>query len=102
MGFHRLHEALFLLEILLIILSPPLILCDPINISPLSPDFLFGTASSSYQFEGAYLTDGKGLSNWDVYTHKQGNIIDGSNGDIAVDHYHRYQIYNQMEKYTNR
>uniref|UniRef100_A0A803NZT3 Sugar phosphate transporter domain-containing protein n=1 Tax=Cannabis sativa TaxID=3483 RepID=A0A803NZT3_CANSA len=58
--------------------------------SPLPPNFLFGTASSAYQYEGAYLTDGKGLNNWDVYTHIPGNIIDGSNGDIAVDHYHRY------------
>ncbi|KAI3718743.1 hypothetical protein L6452_19625 [Arctium lappa] len=53
-------------------------------------NFLFGTASSSYQFEGAYLTDGKGLSNWDIFSHKPGNIADGSNGDIAVDHYHLY------------
>lgn len=66
---------------------------DNYNISSPSPfpsNFLFGTASSSYQFEGAYLSDGKGLSNWDVYTHKPGHIVDGSNGDIAVDHYHRY------------
>ncbi|XP_075503015.1 beta-glucosidase 47-like isoform X1 [Primulina tabacum] len=56
------------------------------------PDgFLFGTASSSYQFEGAILEDGKGLSNWDTFTHGTGNILDGSNGDIAVDHYHLYQ-----------
>ncbi|XP_031264936.1 beta-glucosidase 46-like isoform X2 [Pistacia vera] len=61
-------------------------------------NFLFGTASSSYQFEGAYLSEGKGLSNWDVFTHKPGNIIDGSNGDIAVDHYHRYlEDINLME-----
>nr|POE97927.1 beta-glucosidase 46 [Quercus suber] len=53
-------------------------------------NFLFGTASSAYQFEGAYLSDGKGLNNWDVFSHKPGNIIDGSNGDLAVDHYHRY------------
>ncbi|KAM7255051.1 hypothetical protein ACFE04_020292 [Oxalis oulophora] len=53
-------------------------------------DFLFGTASSSYQYEGGYLADGKGLSNWDVYSHFPGNIIDGTNGDVAVDHYHRY------------
>ncbi|KAI3498891.1 hypothetical protein L1887_34677 [Cichorium endivia] len=53
-------------------------------------NFLFGTASSSYQFEGAYLTHGKGLSNWDTFSHKPGNIADGSNGDIAVDHYNRY------------
>ncbi|KAG4948757.1 hypothetical protein AAZX31_15G101800 [Glycine max] len=59
--------------------------------SPFPSNFLFGTASSSYQFEGAYLTDGKGLNNWDVFTHKPGTIMDGTNGDVAVDHYHRYQ-----------
>ncbi|PON84867.1 Glycoside hydrolase [Trema orientale] len=95
MGFHRLHHKVFsLLDIVvLLLISPPLILCDDFinKISPLRPDFLFGTASSSYQFEGAYLTDGKGLNNWDFYTHKfPGDIKDGSNGDIAVDHYHRY------------
>ncbi|CAK7351079.1 unnamed protein product, partial [Dovyalis caffra] len=38
--------------------------------SPLPANFLFGTASSSYQFEGAYLSDGKGLNNWDAHAHK--------------------------------
>ncbi|KAF3969682.1 hypothetical protein CMV_006543 [Castanea mollissima] len=76
-------------------LLPLLILCDlqvlkSMVQSPFPTNFLFGTASSSYQFEGAYLSDGKGLNNWDVYTHKPGNIIDGSNGDVAVDHYHLY------------
>ncbi|KAL1358500.1 hypothetical protein AAHE18_04G037400 [Arachis hypogaea] len=61
------------------------------NTSPFPCNFLFGTSSSSYQFEGAFLSDGKGLSNWDVFTHKPGTIMDGSNGDIAVDHYRRYQ-----------
>ncbi|PRQ28507.1 putative glycosidase [Rosa chinensis] len=59
-------------------------------------NFLFGTASSSYQFEGAFLNDGKGLNNWDVFTHKPEVIswlviLDGTNGDIAVDQYHLYQ-----------
>ncbi|KAJ4967907.1 hypothetical protein NE237_014608 [Protea cynaroides] len=55
------------------------------------PDsFLFGTATSSYQIEGAYLADNKSLSIWDLFTKIPGNIRDGSNGDIAVDHYHRY------------
>ncbi|KZV16049.1 hypothetical protein F511_26178 [Dorcoceras hygrometricum] len=57
---------------------------------PFPDGFLFGTASSSYQFEGAILADGKGLSNWDTFTHGAGHISDGSNGDIAVDHYHLY------------
>ncbi|KAJ4759701.1 Beta-glucosidase [Rhynchospora pubera] len=43
---------------------------------------------SSYQ--GAYLEGNRGLSNWDVFAHTQGKITDGSNGDIADDHYHRY------------
>ncbi|WRX26327.1 Glycoside hydrolase family 1 - like 10, partial [Theobroma cacao] len=63
---------------------------ENLDSSPFPSSFLFGTASSSYQFEGAYLSDGKGLNNWDLFTHKPGNIVDGSNGDVAVDHYHRY------------
>ncbi|KAA3478810.1 Beta-glucosidase 46 [Gossypium australe] len=60
------------------------------NLSAFPSNFLFGTASSAYQYEGGYLADGKGLNNWDVYSHKPGNnIVDGSNGDIAVDYYHR-------------
>ncbi|TYH67550.1 hypothetical protein ES332_D06G195300v1 [Gossypium tomentosum] len=62
------------------------------NPSSFPPNFLFGTASSAYQYEGGYLSDGKGLNNWDVYTHRPGKVIDGSNGDVAVDHYHRYLV----------
>ncbi|KAF3451689.1 hypothetical protein FNV43_RR07785 [Rhamnella rubrinervis] len=75
--------------------------CKPITIkgsssattgsSPFPANFLFGTASSSYQFEGAFLSDGKGLNNWDVFTHDEpGKIMDGTTGDIAVDQYHLY------------
>ncbi|KAF8702699.1 hypothetical protein HU200_032522 [Digitaria exilis] len=53
--------------------------------------FLFGTATSSYQIEGAYLEGNKSLSNWDVFTHVSGRIKDGSTADIADDHYHRFQ-----------
>ncbi|XP_022716068.1 beta-glucosidase 46-like isoform X2 [Durio zibethinus] len=61
------------------------------NPSGFPSNFLLGTASSAYQYEGGYMSDGKGLNNWDVYSHKPGNIIvDGSNGDVAVDHYHQY------------
>ncbi|KAF2285983.1 hypothetical protein GH714_009353 [Hevea brasiliensis] len=55
------------------------------------PDgFLFGTSTSSYQIEGAYLEDGKGLNNWDVFTHIPGNIKNNDNGDIADNHYHQF------------
>ncbi|XP_038972721.1 beta-glucosidase 18-like [Phoenix dactylifera] len=52
--------------------------------------FLFGTSTSSYQIEGAYLEGNKSLSNWDVFTHVPGHIEDSSDGDIADDHYHLY------------
>ncbi|KAL3333387.1 hypothetical protein AABB24_033462 [Solanum stoloniferum] len=56
------------------------------------PDgFLFGTTTSAYQIEGAVLEDGKGLSNWDVFSHTKGRINNGDTGDVADDHYHRFQ-----------
>ncbi|EFH64322.1 predicted protein, partial [Arabidopsis lyrata subsp. lyrata] len=58
---------------------------------PFPSDFLFGTASSAYQYEGAFLTEGKGLNNWDIFTHEYpGKIRDENNGDMAVDQYHRF------------
>ncbi|CAN1263544.1 Beta-glucosidase 24 [Linum perenne] len=55
-------------------------------------DFLFGTASAAYQYEGGAAEGGKGPSLWDSYTSKYpGRIADGSNGDLAVDQYHRYK-----------
>ncbi|GLJ35942.1 hypothetical protein SUGI_0721230 [Cryptomeria japonica] len=52
---------------------------------------IFGTASAAYQYEGAAREGGKGPSIWDTYSHIPGKIIDGSNGDAALDRYHRYK-----------
>ncbi|XP_071736617.1 beta-glucosidase 18-like [Rutidosis leptorrhynchoides] len=52
--------------------------------------FLFGAASSAYQVEGAYLEDGKSLSNWDAFCHSVGCAENGVNGDVADDHYHLF------------
>lgn len=54
-------------------------------------DFHWGAASASYQIEGAVNEDGRGMSIWDAMTHRSGKIYRGHTGDIACDHYHRYQ-----------
>ncbi len=53
--------------------------------------FLWGVASSAYQVEGSPLADGAGPSIWHEFAHKRGKIRDGTNGDVACDHYHRYK-----------
>lgn len=54
-------------------------------------EFLWGAASAAYQIEGAYKSDGKGLSIWDEWVHIPGTTFAGTNGDVAADHYHRYK-----------
>jgi len=56
-----------------------------------SKNFVWGAATAAYQIEGAAYEDGKGLSNWDVFSKQKGRIHDGHTGDIACDHYHRYK-----------
>jgi beta-glucosidase len=53
--------------------------------------FEWGAATASYQIEGAFLEDGKGLSIWDVFSRQPGRVQRGENGDVACDHYHRYR-----------
>jgi beta-galactosidase len=53
--------------------------------------FTWGTATASYQIEGAWLEGGKGPSIWDAFTHIPGRIANGDTGDVTCDHYHRYK-----------
>jgi beta-glucosidase len=53
------------------------------------PDgFLWGTATSSYQIEGAWNEDGRGESIWDRFSHQPYNVENGDTGDTACNHYH--------------
>ena len=54
-------------------------------------DFYWGAAAASYQIEGAHNADGKGPSVWDVFCTKPGAVKGGETGEVACDHYHRYQ-----------
>ena len=51
--------------------------------------FLWGTATSSYQIEGAVAAGGRGPSIWDTFSHTPGKTYEGDSGDVAVDHFNR-------------
>ncbi len=54
-------------------------------------DFLWGSATSSYQIEGAATEGGRAWSIWDAHAHIPGRTANNENGDIACDHYHKYK-----------
>lgn len=58
---------------------------------PLPQDFDWGFATASYQIEGAVAEDGRGKSIWDTFCHLEPTRTKGANGDVACDHYHRYE-----------
>ncbi len=53
-------------------------------------DFLWGTATASYQIEGAASVDGRGVSIWDTFSKTEGKVKNGDTGDMACDHYNRF------------
>ena len=53
--------------------------------------FWWGTATASYQLEGAANEDGRKPSVWDTFCRIPGKVENGDTGDIACDHYHRYE-----------
>jgi beta-glucosidase len=52
--------------------------------------FFWGTATASYQIEGAWREDGKGESIWDRFAHTPGKVKNGDTGDLSCDSYHRW------------
>jgi beta-glucosidase len=57
---------------------------------PFPSNFQWGVATASYQIEGSPYKVGGGRSVWDMFCERPGAIGDGSNGDVACDHYNRY------------
>src|SRR5262249_7066641 len=60
-------------------------------LAALPHDFLWGTATSAYQIEGAVAEDGRSPSIWDTFSHTPGRIDNNDHGDVACDHYHRWR-----------
>lgn len=60
--------------------------------------FKWGCATASYQIEGAVKEDGRGPTNWDVFSHTPGRVFQNENGDVATDSYHRFAEDRQLLK----
>ena len=60
--------------------------------------FLWGSATASYQVEGAVQEGGRGPSIWDTFSHTPGKTANGDTGDIADDFFHRYRDDVQLMK----
>ncbi|KZM48499.1 GH1 family beta-glucosidase [Labrenzia sp. OB1] len=54
-------------------------------------DFLFGVATAAYQIEGATNEDGRKPSIWDAFSKMPGRVFQQHSGDVACDHYHRWE-----------
>ena len=52
--------------------------------------FVWGSATASYQVEGAVHEGGRGVSIWDTFSHTPGKTFQGETGDVATDSYHRF------------
>jgi beta-glucosidase len=55
------------------------------------PSPFFGVATAAHQIEGAVSEDGRGESIWDRFSHTPGATAGGDTGDVACDHYHRWE-----------
>ncbi|KAL8224446.1 hypothetical protein R6Q57_019921 [Mikania cordata] len=89
MLLRRKTVVLFALGIVLLVFQR--CFADGITRKSFPDGFVFGTASSAYQYEGAVKEDGRGLAIWDKFAHSFGKVTDFSNSDVAVDQYHLYE-----------
>ena len=71
---------------------------EPLLYGSFPDDFIWGAATAAYQIEGGWDEGGKGPSIWDVWTLVDGNVADGSTGQVACDSYHKYREDVQLLK----
>jgi beta-glucosidase len=64
---------------------------SPVDLAAFPPEFRWGVATAAYQVEGATDEGGRGPSIWDTFCHTPGLTRDGDTGDVACDHYHRWE-----------
>jgi beta-glucosidase len=60
--------------------------------------FLWGSATASYQVEGAIHEGGRGPTIWDTFSHTSGKTHNGDTGDVADDYFHNYRQDIQLMK----
>ncbi|XP_020960394.1 hydroxyisourate hydrolase isoform X3 [Arachis ipaensis] len=93
LGLMSINIALKLTLLLLLLLNfvgMSLVLsADDYNRNDFPTDFVFGSGTSAYQWEGAVNEDGRTPSIWDTYAHA--GFVHGDNADIACDGYHKYK-----------
>jgi beta-glucosidase len=56
-----------------------------------SKEFVWGVATAAFQIEGANREDGRGVSIWDTFCDTPGKVLNGDTGEVACDHYHRWE-----------
>lgn len=54
--------------------------------------FSWGAGSSAYQTEGAWNTDGKGMSIWDTFARKKGRIHANDTGDFSCEGFYKFKV----------
>lgn len=66
--------------------------CSSLTCPPLPAGFSWGAGSSAYQTEGAWNTDGKGMSIWDTFARKKGRIHANDTGDFSCEGYYKFKV----------
>ncbi|XP_057373386.1 lactase/phlorizin hydrolase-like [Daphnia carinata] len=64
---------------------------EPLLYDTFPPSFVWASATSAHQIEGAWNVDGKGPSIWDTYTSQPGIVAEGATGQTACNSYYFYQ-----------